>query len=201
MKPPILPIADTSRSLVVLIKCPAAAHLHHMQAPGWWFGIEPNPADVLIQPILAYGDGTPDYTIFTGFYDWHDGNWVQSTTQTVTPGQQVLGSVTWREASGTYQQCIQLVARNAKPICTVVSKANEHGETFTDVYFVVEHQPNSCAEYPSNGNVVFDNIQIAWESGAVLTPQSWTVAQYQPACNSNGTVVSASSLKFTWDTS
>ncbi len=24
-------------------------------APGWWFGIEPNPADVLIQPILAYG--------------------------------------------------------------------------------------------------------------------------------------------------
>jgi hypothetical protein len=32
-------------------------------APGWWFGIEPNPADVLIQPILAYGDGTPEYTI------------------------------------------------------------------------------------------------------------------------------------------
>ena len=32
-------------------------------APGWWFGIEPNPANVLIQPILAYGDGTPEYTI------------------------------------------------------------------------------------------------------------------------------------------
>jgi len=37
-------------------------------APGWWFGIEPNPADVLIQPILAYGDGVPEYQIFTGFY-------------------------------------------------------------------------------------------------------------------------------------
>ena len=24
-------------------------------APGFWFGVEPNPADVLIQPILAYG--------------------------------------------------------------------------------------------------------------------------------------------------
>ncbi len=23
-------------------------------APGWWFGIEPNPADNLIQPILAW---------------------------------------------------------------------------------------------------------------------------------------------------
>ena len=37
-------------------------------APGWWFGIEPVPADVLVQPILAYGDGSPDYMIFTGFY-------------------------------------------------------------------------------------------------------------------------------------
>lgn len=38
-------------------------------APGWWFGIEPVPADVLIQPILAYGDGVPEYQIFTGFFD------------------------------------------------------------------------------------------------------------------------------------
>lgn len=35
-------------------------------APGWWFGTEPVPADVLIQPILAYGDGVPEYQIFTG---------------------------------------------------------------------------------------------------------------------------------------
>jgi len=34
-------------------------------APGWWFGIEPNPADVLIQPILAYGDGSPEFTILS----------------------------------------------------------------------------------------------------------------------------------------
>jgi len=35
-------------------------------APGWWFGIEPVPALDLIQPILAYGDGAPEYTIFNG---------------------------------------------------------------------------------------------------------------------------------------
>jgi hypothetical protein len=33
---------------------------------GWWFGIEPEPADYLIQPILAYGDGQNAYTIFNG---------------------------------------------------------------------------------------------------------------------------------------
>ena len=44
-------------------------------APGWWWGFEPVPALDLLQPILAYGDGSPDYTIFNGEFDWSDGAW------------------------------------------------------------------------------------------------------------------------------
>jgi hypothetical protein len=169
-------------------------------SPPRWFGIEPNPADVLIQPILAYGDGTPDYTIFTGFFDWHDGNWVQSTTQTVTPGTQLLGTIDWDATAETYRQCIQVVS-SGKPICTRVSKANTHGELFNQIFFVVEHQPNSCGEYPANGGVTFENINVQWEDGKVLAPADWTVAQFKPACNSQGKVLSATSLEFTWSTS
>merc|ERR1711974_155286 len=35
-------------------------------APGWWFGIEPNPASNLIQPILAYGYTGAEYCVFNG---------------------------------------------------------------------------------------------------------------------------------------
>lgn len=35
-------------------------------APGWWFGIEPEPALYLLQPILAYGYTGNDYSIFNG---------------------------------------------------------------------------------------------------------------------------------------
>lgn len=167
-------------------------------APGWWFGIEPVPADVLIQPILAYGDGVPEYQIFTGFYDWHDGNWVQSRVQNVKPGAVVTGTIVWNPSSGTYTQSIW--ADGGAPISTTVGKADEHGEVFTSLYFVVEHQPDSCDEYPADGGIVFTDISAQWASGKALTAADWSVAQFKPACNSNGVVKNATTLEFTWDT-
>ncbi len=166
-------------------------------APGWWFGVEPRPADVLIQPIVAYGDGSPEYTIFTGYYSWHNGDWVQSTTQTVKPGDVVLGTIEY-QTGNVYKQCISLVGGRGKPICTQVTKTQTYGEVFTDVYFVVEHQPNSCSEYPANGQVTFTNIQIAWESGA---KPIWEWHTFQPACNSAGKILNQSAVQFTWSTS
>jgi hypothetical protein len=162
-------------------------------APGWWFGIEPNPADVLIQPILAYGDGSPEFTIFTGFYDWHNGNWIQSDVAQVVPGDVLEGKIWWN--GKTYMQSI--AKKGGKPITTTVSVNNLHAETFTDVYFVVEHQPNTCGEYPKNGNVTFTDIAIAWASGAA---PSWTTSQFKPSCNSLGKIVSDTELLFTWNT-
>jgi hypothetical protein len=166
-------------------------------APGWWFGVEPAQpnADVLIQPILAYGDGTPDYTIFTGLYDWHGGEWIQSPVAPVKPGDMVTGSIWWDAAKKTYMQSI--ARKGNKAITTTVAIKNLHGETFTDVYFVVEHQPNSCSEYPANGGVVFHDIAIAWADGH---SPDWAVHQFKPACNSQGKVVNATAVSFSWDT-
>ena len=134
--------------------------------------------------------------------------------------------------------------RGSAPIVTKVTKAEDHSEVFTDVYVVVEHQPNSCAEvrgrrgsarekahalararmrshtsshtrshlrsrprspppsprpqYPSNNNVTFTDIQIAWASGAPLTLASWTVAAFKPACSSVAKALSANSVQLLW---
>ncbi len=115
--------------------------------------------------------------------------------QNVKPGTTLVGSIWLDEASGLYKQSIAVLGE--RPITTTVTKAQMHGETFTDVYFVVEHQPNSCSEYPADGGIVFENIAVAWESGAA---PAWSVKQFKPACNSQGSVINASTLKFTWDT-
>lgn len=71
-------------------------------------------------------------------------------------------------------------------------------QTYTDVYFVTEHQPSNCNQYPANGQVLFTDIEIAW-NGVTTTP-TWSAQQFQPACNCQAKVVSPSSILFTWTT-
>jgi len=127
--------------------------------------------------------------------DWHDGQWQQSRVANVKPNTKLVGSIWLDESTGLYSQSIQVVG--GKPIVTTVAKSQMHGEIFTDVYFVVEHQPNDCSEYPASGKIVFENIEVSWEGGGV---PAWTVAQFKPACNSLGKVLNSSSLEFTWIT-
>ena len=152
------------------------------------------PSPALARVFFCSGDGVPEYQIFTGFYDWHDSQWQQSKVQNVKPGTVVQGAI-WLDAEGLYKQSIAV--QGGRPIVTSVTAAQMHGEVFTDVYFVVEHQPNSCSEYPADGGIVFEDIAIAWESGAKPV---WSVKQFKPACNSQGKVLNASSLQFTWST-
>ena len=97
---------------------------------------------------------------------------------------------------------------------------------YTDVYFVVEKQPTACNQNPADGFILFTNITIAWE-GVVAAAPAWEVRawrggvccpilahltlplrlclcaqvhQFQPACNSQGQIISPSSVKFTWNT-
>jgi len=164
-------------------------------APGWWFGIEPEPAMQLIQPILAYGYTGEQYSIFNGYYDWNSGNFWASNTDTVTPGQTVTASVWYVQSSDSYNMYIGCVETG----WSVTSNIPANGLTFTDTYFVVEHQPDTCAEYPANGNCVFYDIYIEI-AGKQITPQ-WQTVEYQDACNCQGQVVSSSSIEFTWQTS
>jgi hypothetical protein len=77
--------------------------------------------------------------------------------QTVQPGDVIFANITIANDHKSYNMYI---AANGKP--GIVSNiAVEAGKLYTDVYFVVEHQPNSCAEYPASGSVTFTNINIA----------------------------------------
>ncbi len=76
----------------------------------------------------------------------------------------------------------------------------EAGKVYTDLYFVMEHQPDDCGQLPNDGKIVFSDINIELNYKAV--PQAkWQAFQYQPACNSQAQVISSSSVSFTWDTS
>ena len=55
--------------------------------------------------------------------------------------------------------------------------AIETGKLYTDVYFVLEHQPDFCDSYPADGKVTFTNITIAWEDKVEQNPH-WTVNQF-----------------------
>ena len=69
-----------------------------------------------------------------------------------------------------------------------------------DVVFVTERQPDDCGQYPANGDIVFEDINVAWE-GKVSADPGWSAQQFVPACNCQAVVLSPTSVKFTWDTS
>ena len=119
-----------------------------------------------------------------------------SNVYTVLPGDVIFSSMTYDGASDVYTLVIGNSNRTSQ---TVTSKRSGKKHLYTDVYIVVEHQPNSCAEYPADGGVVFSSISIAWE-GQVEPNPAWTAQQFKPACNSKASIVSPSSVKFTWDT-
>jgi len=165
-------------------------------APGFWYGIEPEPAAYLIQPILAWGYAGVEYTIFNGYYQWNDNNWWHSPQTMVTPGQTIVSSLTYQKSSNSYTMYIGC-KETGKGVTSSRPVLNQ--QTYTDVYFVLEHQPDDCQQLPSNGFVEFQDIYIEWDGNYVVP--KWQSSQFKPACNSTTQVVSSSDIKITWATS
>jgi hypothetical protein len=147
-------------------------------------------------PVSQWGDGSPEFTIFNGYFQWDNSDWVQSAGTTVHPGDTVFGSVTYLPSEDAYNCHIASVTSRWS-VTTKIAVEKGKGN-YTDVYFVTEHQPSNCAQLPANGGVVFTNINIAWDN--VLTQPTWKAAQFKPVCNCQAVVVSPSSVKFTWNT-
>ncbi len=116
---------------------------------------------------------------------------------TVKPGVTIQASVEL-QSDGTYLQTIGVAGKTATSTYSVSAK-QQGGETFTDLYFVTEHQPNSCSEYPASGQIIFKEINVAWD-GKLQTP-NWEAKTFQDACSCKATVVDPATLKFTWSTS
>mmetsp|Transcript_26792 Transcript_26792/g.29871 ORF Transcript_26792/g.29871 Transcript_26792/m.29871 type:complete len:94 (-) Transcript_26792:81-362(-) len=74
----------------------------------------------------------------------------------------------------------------------------EGTKKYVDTYFVIEHQPSTCSQYPKSGKITFDDIAISINNKPI-TPQ-WTAKKYQDACDCTPKVLSSSSVQFTWNT-
>jgi len=194
-------VAKGSGKLVTYVNCTWTVPSYPTQkvagnAPGWWFGIEPEPAAYLIQPVNAWGYDGNVFSIFNGYYQWNNGDWWHSPQLVVVPGNTIYSSLTYDKTSDAYLMNITCV-NTGKGVLSKLGIADK--QTYTDVYFVMEHQPQNCKQLPSNGQVTFQNIYIEWEGQAEVP--TWTSFQYKPACNSNTTVVSPSEIKMTFSTS
>lgn len=166
-------------------------------APGWWFGIQTaNGKGALIQPILAWADGTPQWTIFNGVFDWNDRSWHQSKQITVQPGDQIDSAVVYDAAKKEF--VMYIVKRGGTPIITPYKEYS--GQIESVAYFVLEHQPRSCKSYPPDGKMSFTNIVMQVDGKTVTSPK-WHAEQQKPACDSKAVIVSPTQIDFTWSAS
>jgi len=166
-------------------------------APGWWYGVQTaNGRGALIQPILAWADGAPRWTIFNGVFDWNDGSWHQSRQITVKSGAKIAASVVYDASDKRYVMTISDTSTGQ----TISTPYMEHpGQIESVAYFVLEHQPRSCRAYPPDGQMSFTNIVMEVD-GKKVTPK-WEAKQERPACDSQAIIVSPTEIKFTWSAS
>jgi len=170
-------------------------------APGWWFGIQTKGGNgALVQPILAYGYQGDHYSIFHGVFDWNFvPSWHTSDAITVLPGDKIVSGVTTSDGGRSYDMYMaststgQSVTFNYK--LNRFQKGNESA-----AYFVLEHQPETCVAYPSNGECTFEDIYLEVDGQEVESPV-WEAVLEKPACNSQTTIVDSKTIKMTWDAS
>lgn len=72
----------------------------------------------------------------------------------------------------------------------------EPNQVYTDVYFVVEHQPDQCDQLPKSGSVKFSDIAI--ELGGKPSKPKWQVVKgTDDMCNATATAA-GSQVELTW---
>ena len=111
-------------------------------------------------------------------------------------GDTITSSITYI-GGRTYQMYIHS-AQTGRSVTTNYKLEDAQSEVESIAYFVLEHQPDFCSAYPSDGECTFENVAVEVE-GAVVQSPAWTSHQEQPKCNSKATVVDPHTLKFTWD--
>ena len=67
-------------------------------------------------------------------------------------------------------------------------------------YFVLEHQPEHCAQFPPNGLVRWSDVAVEVD-GKVVSEPIWTAVQERPACNSTAVVLDPTTIEIRWDAS
>lgn len=178
-----------------LVVPPYPSTMEPDSAPGWWLGIENAAMMNLIQPILAWGyaDCGACFSVFDGYFEWDNGDWEFTNQIQVQPGDVVDASIRWDANNATYEQCIGV--RRQTPVCFNIALESPD-MVYTNLVFVMEHQPDDCSVLPTSKAMLFSNIHVEYE-GKPVTP-AWTAQQFQPACDSNVKIVDPRTIQFTW---
>ena len=65
-------------------------------------------------------------------------------------------------------------------------------------YFVLEHQPRSCAELPPNNNVTWTDVSVSVNGHAVASPE-WVAKEEEPKCGSKAVITDPRTISITWE--
>lgn len=145
----------------------------------------------LIQPILPkwLGDG---YYIFNEMFDWHTFNDKQSKNVKIPYGTNVSAQIVTANNGNSYTMTVSA----GEQLWNLTVPTYPSDGPFVNVYFVLEHQVNSCKQLPPSGSLVYTDIEV--EFGGKRVSPTWTAKLEDPVCNSEVQVVSPSALRIKW---
>ena len=152
----------------------------------FWIGLAPADGSYLLQPIIPkwLGDG---WYVFTETFDWHSGDDYQSDPVMVEPGTEIL-TILQLISPLTYLSSI----RTSQGWQNITISVPEYVPPLSVVYFVLEHQPESCQELPASDLLSFTGIKT------VPSVLPFEPAVRDPACGSLAKVPSDQEVDIVW---
>jgi len=172
----------------------------HFGSPAFWFGVQTQHGDgALIQPIMSKWliDG---FYMFQEIFDWTNEQDEQSRQIKVKPGHVIQASVTYvKGPAGTLgSYAMNMTNENTGQRSDYsYTLLPQQKATESVAYFVLEHQPDRCAQLPPNGNVTWTDIQVEVNGMKVVQPK-FVATQEEPKCDSKAIVIDSSTVSITW---
>ena len=152
----------------------------HGGYPAFWFGLQTEKGDgALVQPIMAKFLGR-GFNMFEEIFDWTDESDEQTKPNPVKAGDVISASVQFVKADRSYNMNMTCLHCGKTSNYNYKLKAKQVA-TESVGYFVLEHQPQSCAELPPSGVVHWTNIQVEVNGQPVANPK-WVAAEESPKC-------------------
>jgi hypothetical protein len=163
----------------------------------FWFGIQTEKGDgALIQPIMSKWLGNSFY-MFQEIFDWTDQRDKQTTPIKVSAGDVISASVSCA-GSACQRYLMNMTNINNKQTSNYYyDLLPRQSSVESAAYFVLEHQPLSCRELPSNNNVTWTNILVEVDGKNVESPM-WRALEEEPKCSSKAVVVDPATVSITW---
>jgi len=160
-------------------------------SPAFWFGIEPNPACWLIQPISKWT--LTKWGTWNEYYEWDIGYDYQSPHRAASAGDVIFASVAYNATTNAYDMITQNLSNGA---LSQTSIPIVEDVVYSNAFFVIEHQVNRCSQMPASGSLQFANITLEVANQPVAA--QWDAVVGNTVCSCKASVVDSATIDFTW---